>query len=334
MTYFPLTAAQRDIWLDQLRLGDSPLYNIGGYIELTGTVNPALIQRAIEHLVAKHDALRTVLQVAADGLPRQAFAEAMAVSVPQHDVSRQPDPRAAAEALLQAQMARTYALVDEPLFRFFLVKLDDQHYRLGTQAHHLILDGWGFGQMLQSLAGIYSALEQGRQPDLSAPSYIDFIDNDERYRESARYARDRSYWLDKYQALPEPLLTRRYQAKGDAPSNTLVAPFPAALLNRMARAANHYQASAFHVLLAAMYLYFSRTGQRQEWVVGLPILNRSNARFRSTLGLFTQVSAVRLQFSDDLPFSALVRGVRDQLQQDFRHQRFPLSEMNRELGLL
>ena len=27
---FPLTAAQRDIWLDQLSRGDSPLYNIGG----------------------------------------------------------------------------------------------------------------------------------------------------------------------------------------------------------------------------------------------------------------------------------------------------------------
>jgi len=67
MTFFPLTAAQRDIWLDQLRLGDSPLYNIGGYVDLTGPMNPALIQRAIEQLVAKHDALRTVLQVAAHG---------------------------------------------------------------------------------------------------------------------------------------------------------------------------------------------------------------------------------------------------------------------------
>ena len=33
---FPLTAAQRDIWLDQLSRGDSPLYNIGGYVELSG----------------------------------------------------------------------------------------------------------------------------------------------------------------------------------------------------------------------------------------------------------------------------------------------------------
>ena len=32
----PLTAGQRDIWLDQLSRGDSPLYNIGGYAVLKG----------------------------------------------------------------------------------------------------------------------------------------------------------------------------------------------------------------------------------------------------------------------------------------------------------
>ena len=328
---FPLTAAQQDIWLDQLRVGDSPLYNIGGYVDFAGPVVPDLIQRAVERLVAKHDALRTQLHSDDQGLPRQTFVPAMAVEVGQYDFSALPDPQVATQALMQAQMARPYAMSGEPLFRFFLVKLDDDHYRLGTQAHHLILDGWGFGQMLQSLARLYSDLEQGRQPEPLAPSYIDFIDTDQRYLQSARYARDRAYWLDKYQVLPAPLLTPRHNAQ--APSNTLVQAFPVALLNRMEQVANRYQASAFHVLLAAMYVYFTRTSQRDEWVVGVPILNRSNARFRSTVGLFTQVSAVRFQFSEQLPFSALVRGIRDQLKQDFRHQRFPLSEMNRELGL-
>ena len=59
--------------------------------------------------------------------------------------------------------------------------------------------------------------------------------------------------------------------------------FPVQLQSRMEQVANHYQASAFHVLLAAMYVYFTRTSQRQEWAVGLPILNRSNARFRATV---------------------------------------------------
>ncbi|WP_439864757.1 amino acid adenylation domain-containing protein [Pseudomonas antarctica] len=328
---FPLTAAQQDIWLDQLRAGDSPLYNIGGYVEFPGPVEPELIRRAVELLVARHDALRTQLHSDAQGLPRQTFAATLAADVAFHDFSSLPDPQRATQALMQAQMARPYAMTGEPLFRFFLVKLADDHYRLGTQAHHLILDGWGFGQMLQSLAQLYTALQHGRQPELVAPSYVDFIDTDQRYQQSARYARDRAYWLDKYRVLPEPLLTPRLNAQ--APSNTLVAPFPLALLNRMEQVAHRYQASAFHVLLAAMYVYFTRTHQRDEWVVGLPILNRSNARFRSTVGLFAQVSAVRFEFDEALAFSAVVRGVRDQLKQDFRHQRFPLSEMNRELGL-
>ncbi|WP_421558366.1 amino acid adenylation domain-containing protein [Pseudomonas canadensis] len=328
---FPLTAAQQDIWLDQLRVGDSPLYNIGGYVDFAGPIAQDLMQRAIELLVLKHDALRTQLHTDANGLPRQTFATTLPVDMALHDVSGEPDPKAASQALMQAQMAWPFTLQGAPLFRFFLVKLDDDHYRLGTQAHHLILDGWGFGQMLQSLARLYTDLQQARQPELLAPSYIDFIDADERYHASARYARDRGYWLGKYQVLPEPLLTPRNNAK--ASSNTLAQAFPVALLNRMEQVANRYQSSAFHVLLAAMYVYFTRTAQRPEWVVGLPILNRSNARFRSTVGLFTQVSAVRLQFDEQLPFSALVRRVRDQLKQDFRHQRFPLSEMNRELGL-
>ncbi|WAT26600.1 non-ribosomal peptide synthetase [Pseudomonas sp. GXZC] len=328
---FPLTAAQQDIWLDQLRMSDSPLYNIGGYVDFAGPIAPDLMLRAIELLVIKHDALRTQLHTDANGLPRQTFATTLPVELALHDVAGEADPQAASQALMQAQMALPFTLQGAPLFRFFLVKLDDDHYRLGTQAHHLILDGWGFGQMLQSLARLYTDLQQGRQPEPLAPSYVDFIDADERYHASARYARDRGYWLGKYRMLPQPLLTPRHTAK--ASSNTLAQAFPVALLNRMEQVANRYQASAFHVLLAAMYVYFTRTAQRPDWVVGLPILNRSNARFRSTVGLFTQVSAVRLQFDEQLPFSALVRGVRDQLKQDFRHQRFPLSEMNRELGL-
>ena len=328
---FPLTAAQQDIWLDQLRAGDSPLYNIGGYVDFAGPIAPDVMQRAVERLVAQHDALRIQLHCDADGLPRQTFAATLTVDMPLHDVSSLPDPQAASQALMQAQMTLPYAMQGAPLFRFFLVKLGTHRYCLGTQAHHLILDGWGFGQMLQSLAHLYTDLEQDRQPETLAPSYVDFIDADQRYHASARYPRDRAYWLDKYQVLPEPLLAPRQNA--NAPSNTLVQPFPVALLSRMDQVASRYQASAFHVLLAAMYVYFTRTTARQEWVVGLPILNRSNARFRSTVGLFTQVSAVRLQFDEQLSFSALVRGVRDQLKQDFRHQRFPLSEMNRELGL-
>ncbi|KPA88169.1 amino acid adenylation enzyme/thioester reductase family protein [Pseudomonas asplenii] len=334
---YPLTAAQQDIWLDQSSRGDSPLYNIGGYVELRGAVDPSLLRSAIEFLVQRHDALRTVLQPGTDGLPQQRFVERLEVRVPLYCFADHAEPLAAALERVEQEMAQVYPLDGSPLFRFFLMRLSDDHYLLGTQAHHLILDGWGFGQMLADLGRIYSALVRGEEVADAAASYVDFIEEDRLYQASPRYLRDRDYWLDKYRTLPEPMLLPRHRERplaGTPPGDSVVQAFPTALHERMQNLAKVCQASTFHVWLAALYLCFTRSHQRDEWVVGLPILNRSHARFKATVGLFAQVSPTRLAFPDDTPFGELVRGIGQVLRQDLRHQRFPLSELNRGLGLL
>ena len=336
---FPLTAAQRDIWLDQLSRGDSPLYNIGGYVELSGPLDPVLLQTALECLVDANDALRIVLlsDVDPDGLPLQCFADSLPVALSLHDVSEHPDPLAAARALVAAQMAEAGVLRGHALFRFCLIRLDHHCHWLAGQAHHLIMDGWGFALLFKSVGEIYSALRRGEQPGLSAPSYARFIEEDAGYRQSPRYALDQRYWLDKYRSIPESLLTPRHRETlepNTAPARIHVEAFPAQLHQRMKDTGRRLGGSAFHVLLAALHVYFSRTAQRDEWVAGLPILNRSGARFKNTLGLFTQVSAMRMGFGRTLSFAALVKAIGEGLRQDFRHQRYPLSEMNRALGLL
>ncbi|WP_226488293.1 non-ribosomal peptide synthetase [Pseudomonas sp. B20] len=335
---FPLTAAQRDVWLDQISRGDSPLYNIGGYLQLSGAVDPATLHKALEQLVCAHEVLRTVLMpgAGADGMPLQSYAARLPVSLPLHDVSGHPEPEQAARALINDNMRRPYVLDGSPLLDFCLIRLaDDQHWLAG-QAHHLILDGWGFGLLFKSLGELYSALMAGKDLELVAPGYSDFIADDARYQASQRYSLDRAYWLEKYCNLPEPLLVSRYhnrRANDPAPSHAWVQPLPGTLHARMKQFAERHNASAFHVLLAVLHVYFARTAQRDEWIVGLPLLNRSGARFKATLGHFAQVSAVRMAFDEGLDFAALVVEVRNALKRDFRHQRFPLSELNRSLEL-
>jgi arthrofactin-type cyclic lipopeptide synthetase A len=336
---YPLTAAQRDIWLDQQSRGDSPLYNIGGYVELSGPLDPLLLQSALERLVAANDALRIVLStdVGHDGLPLQKFAQDLPVAMPLHDFSQHSDPRSAAQALVEKHMAQAYTLSGQPLFRFSLIRLDRHRHWLAAQAHHLIIDGWGFGLLFKSVGEIYSALCRDEQPNVAAPSYVGFIDDDASYQQSSRYELDQRYWLDKYRSIPEPLLTpchREPLGAEMAPGQIHVEAFPTLLHERMKDTSRQLGGSAFHVLLAALHVYFSRTAQRDEWVVGLPILNRSGARFKGTLGLFTQVSAMRMGFGRTLSFGDLIKAIGTGLKQDFRHQRYPLSEMNRALGLL
>ncbi|GLX14823.1 non-ribosomal peptide synthetase [Pseudomonas straminea] len=335
---FPLSAAQQDVWLDQISHGDSPLYNIGGYLRLTGALDISRLRLAVERLVAAHSALRTVIMPMeeGDGLPVQSFAAPTSVDMALHDLSAEPEPSLSAQRLVDAQMQRPYQLYSSSLITFCLIRVATEEHWLAIHAHHLILDGWGFGQLVKVLGEHYTALGEGVEVEDQGLCYSAFIEDDLRYRQSAPFMRDQSYWLDKYQSLPEPVLIARHRRPDETaatPSNTWVQALPADLHLRMQALAQHHRSSAFHVLLAAAHIYFTRTLQRSEWVVGVPLLNRSGARGKATLGHFAQVSAVRLQSSEHDDFGGLIVAIRDSLKRDFRHQRFPLSELNRQLGL-
>ncbi|PBQ12402.1 non-ribosomal peptide synthetase, partial [Pseudomonas syringae] len=337
---FVLTAAQRNIWLDQMTQGDSPLYNIGGYVEIEGPFDSGIFQRAVDLLIEKHDALRMVLLEERDeeGVPLQAFATSMPMPVTPIDLQGQDDPFQAAECWMQRQLERAFRLDGEPLFRIHLLKLEAQRFYCMIYAHHIALDGWGMDGLCASLSELYNALHDQQTPDLTAPSYVDFIKDDSQYRGSRRFALDQAYWLDKYRDIPEPLLVPRprpAQIQNEAPSRSGHLSYGLArdLEQQIDDLAQGLNASSFHVLLAVLYVYFTRAYQRDELVIGLPILNRPNASYKKTLGLFTQLSSVRLKFSADLPFGELVQGICRAVKQDYRSQRFPVSDLNRLLEL-
>uniref|UniRef100_UPI000516A2E6 condensation domain-containing protein n=1 Tax=Pseudomonas syringae TaxID=317 RepID=UPI000516A2E6 len=337
---FALTAAQRNIWLDQMTQGDSPLYNIGGYLEIEGPFDSGIFQRAVDLVIEEHDALRMVLLHERDqeGLPLQSFAKSMPMLVTPLDLQGRDDPRKAAEHWMQAQLEQAFSLEGGPLYRMHLLKLEEQRFYFVLYAHHIALDGWSIDGVCNYLSETYNALYDQRTPDLAAPSYVDFIKDDVRYRGSRRFALDQDYWLDKYRDIPDPLLiprTRQAHVQNQAPSRSghISAVLDRGLEQQIEDLALRLQASSFHVLLAVLYVYFTRAYQRDELVIGLPILNRSNAGYKRTLGLFAQLSSVRLKFSPDMPFAELVQSICRAVKQDYRHQRFPVSDLNRLLEL-
>ncbi|SEI20494.1 amino acid adenylation domain-containing protein [Pseudomonas asplenii] len=335
---FALTAAQRNIWLDQMTRGDSPLYNIGGYLDIDGPLDPDMFQRSVDLLMQKHDALRMVLldQRDEEGAPLQSFVETLPMCVAPIDMQGESDPRQAAQDWMQRQIETVFEMRGGPLFRLHLLKLEERRFYFVIHAHHIVLDGWAIDGLFSSVSQIYNALLEERTPDLESPSYVDFIEDDHAYRQSPRFAHDQAYWLEKYSDLPEPLLAPRdLQTHGEASirSGHFTCGFARHFDVSIDELAQSLQASRFHVLLAVLYVYFTRIHSRDELVVGVPILNRSNAKFKKTLGLFTQLSAVRLRFDADLTFAELVQGICRAVKQDYRNQRFPLSDLNRLLEL-
>jgi len=335
---YSLTSPQREIWYHQLLHEGIPLYNIGGYVKIPGVINPVLFEQAVNLLVQKHDTLRTMLTEVADedGVPMQTYAEKLTVTVPVQDFSAEERPHEAAMAWMQQRFIEPFELTGQPLFRYDLVKISDKCYYWLSQYHHLIIDGYGVGLLYRSLAEIYTHIANGQIPNLYSHSYVNFIHNDRAYVESAVFDKQRQYWLNQYPSLPEPLFNPRYRSNY---TNKLIGSgceilyLPRNFYNCLNKLAKKHNATLFHLLLGTFYIYFTRTAGRDDFAIGLPVLNRVNAQFKQTAGLFTGVSPTLFDFGKNLTFAELLQHINKTLKANYRHQRFPVSEINRAVRL-
>ncbi|MGY2288352.1 amino acid adenylation domain-containing protein [Pseudomonas sp. SDO528_S397] len=335
-TLHPLTAPQLDIWLDQSLHEQLPLYNIGGYLRIQGPVDVDRLQAALDKTVAQHDALRTRLVPGSSEhpLPRQFFLESAHLPLVFCDVSANDDPERAALAFMERDLQTPFSFDGPLLLRVSLVKVQDNLHFLLFNGHHLVVDGWALALITRGVGQAYTQGPGAETP--VAPSFQAYVQQERSYTTSSSFAHQRQYWLDKYRVPPEPLLSprlRRESGQAPAPSQNHAWRLPRALFDRLGDlAAESAKATIFHVMLGAFYSYFARLTQRDDLVVGIPLLNRANAAQKATVGAFASMSAVRLNLGTDLSFSELVGEIALTLKKDYRHQRYPLSELSRELA--
>jgi non-ribosomal peptide synthase protein (TIGR01720 family) len=137
-------------------------FRVGGRLE------PRVLRRAFEQIVARHPILRTAFLASGQGEPIQIVLPA--ATIPWHeDDWRDLDDRAR-ELELQLEFdrdARTgLDLTSPPLMRVTLVRLAEAEWRLIWTTHHLCIDGWSWPRVFKEIADIYAALEEQRPPEL------------------------------------------------------------------------------------------------------------------------------------------------------------------------
>jgi len=335
INHYPLSSPQREIWFDQILRPDVPLYNIGGYVRIDGPISPAKFEKALNQVIEKNDALCIIIHEG-ENLPTQTFAENVRIKLDFHDFKEQKNAHESALDWMKQEFIKPFQLYDGLLFQFALCKASANCYYWLKKYHHLIVDGWSMSLIVQRVAIAYNALATSQTDEPQYYTYQDFIQNDQAYFESEKFVKAKDYWQAKYRKVPEPLLVRHYAAQFQGktiPSQRSTLRLQRPFYNQLIYFAKENNVSTFHVILGALYCYFVRMYDQEDLVIGLPTLNRSSAAFKQTVGLFVGVSPAKFSFGLDLNFIELIQAIRVELQQNYRYQRFPISELNRQLGL-
>ena len=160
----PLSASQRRMWLLQTLNPDSVAYNVPATVRLNRHVDLDAFHRALTRLVERHEILRTVFPER-EGDPIQKIQPAQdPVPWTVTDLTAASDPEAEAQALIDRRIRTPFDLTEETPLRLSLFKVSDEEWLFCPFFHHIAIDEWTFGILLDDLEALYRA-ERSRPHD-------------------------------------------------------------------------------------------------------------------------------------------------------------------------
>lgn len=202
---FPLTHAQKRIWMMEQHYPDTSLNNITLYFIFKGEANLEWIEAAIHYNLSNHAGFGLRISRNQDGEPYQYYVPHHKTPFPLIDFSTSNNPNEALELWTQQQAAIPFQFENNPLYYVALFKISDDELGYLIKAHHIIADGWSGQAWLQDTLEIYEKLAKGENNPVGRSSnFLDFADHEENYLRSNRYIKDKKFWLHRYQDYESP----------------------------------------------------------------------------------------------------------------------------------
>ncbi|MFD7432353.1 amino acid adenylation domain-containing protein [Streptomyces sp. NPDC059818] len=321
---FPASDAQsRLLVLDQLNPGTAQ-YNVPVAFAVRGPFDTYAFGRALDALVARHEALRTVFRTAEDGTPAQRVSAVGRVRPAIHrDV-----PADRVDTLIRAEAARPFDTAAGPLLRCAVYAVDDGSHRVLLVAHHLVCDGWSLGLILDGLSEGYGHESRGSayrpaELPLQFPDYAAW--QRERTADGA-FEASVEHWADRLRGAPTAVelpLDRPRPPVRTATGGTERFLLGAGIRERLAEVASAQGATPFMTVFAVYTAFLSRLSGGEDLVVGYPASGRERPELQEMVGMLTNTLALRVDVSGDPSLDELTRRVRASLLAAQPHQDAP-----------
>lgn len=333
-----LAPTQRRVWVFDRLAGSNgaarAAYNETVVFELSGELDHAVMQAVIDHLIGRHEVLRTAYPEDDDGEPIAVIAERIEVPVERFDLNGVPEEAvSAAFAEIRARIAGTpFDMARGPLVRAALVRLAERRHRLIVTIHHIIFDGWSTAVFTKEFCEIYRALRDGREPSLAplAIQYADYAVWHDKLLHAGQ-ADAKAFWNRYLQGAPRqsvfpadrprPKVSRH---DGDVWHFDL----GLALSERLTKLARDWDVSVFALLLSAYLLVLHRRAGVEDVVVGTDVAGRGHPELEDLIGFFVNVVPVRSRLAaPDTPLYQWARQVHENVAEVFDHQSLPLDQI-------
>ncbi|MGW7304459.1 amino acid adenylation domain-containing protein [Streptomyces sp. NPDC054835] len=327
--HLPVSYAQGRLWFLHRLEGPSTTYNLPIAVRLTGALDTDALRKAVDHLVARHESLRTYFGEGPEGAEQIVVPAAEArVEIAVHEVAE-----AEVQAAVDKAAGHLFDLSAEIPTRVDLFRTGPDAHVLLLCIHHIASDGWSLAPLVKDLCEAYEAALRGAGPDV-APLGVQYADYTLWQREllgstddpDSAMSRQLAYWRERLAGAPELL-----DLPTDRPRPALatfrgdVVPFEvgAELTERLQALAQRERASLFMVLQAATATMLSKLGAGSDIPLGSPLAGRADSALDELVGFFVNTLVLRTDTSGNPAFTELLARVNESNLAAYDHQDLP-----------
>lgn len=231
-----------------------------------------------------------------------------------------------------------FNLLGGPLFEIKLFKFKGTNTGgILANFHHIICDGFSASLFIRQVFEGYSSLINSKTlPNVNPNnySYIQYLDSEKEYLKSNKFEKDKAYWDEVFETVPEVAtiytnknISNNFDPEADRETYVI----DKNLMSKIKSLCEEIKISPYNFFMSVFGIYISKASRLDDFVIGTPILNRSNFREKNTLGMYVSTVPFRITLENDLSFTDFVSKIAKDTMSMLRHQKYSYGYIIEEL---
>jgi amino acid adenylation domain-containing protein/non-ribosomal peptide synthase protein (TIGR01720 family) len=313
-------------------------------LRLHGMIHIDALSRALNYLVERHEALRTLIVENDKGQPTgvlvDSSTQADVLTVQDLSSSFENSPEQCAEIVdrvIRVTANTSFNLGTEIPFRALLLRIKPEEHVLLLTMHHHAGDGASWSIIGRELSLSYSAFKENTLPDLEALpiQYSDWAHWQEaslkkKLADKLKRAKERLVGIPEQLTLP---VDHPRHPDRDHKAAYVSACLQATTVQKLSALAKDSHTTFFTVLLATYGATLSRIAGQPNIVIGSPIAGRTRSETEQIVGFFLNTLAIALSLDKGISARDLIQQTKKQLEAAISDQDLPFELLVEEMGV-
>lgn len=317
--YYPLSSAQKRLFLVKMMEGESITYNMSGAILIEGRLDVKRFEETYRLLIKRHESLRTSFELK-DGAPVQIIHKNAKFTLQYVEFSAGSIDEKITKSI------KPFDISKAPLIRACLIKLSPDRHILVSDMHHIISDGISLEILTKDFISLYNGQEL---PELKI-QYKDFSEWQNSYLKSGLAEKQKSYWLDAFSGdIPVLEMPTDYTRPSvqNFEGESLNFKIKSKLAEGLSSLVLKTGTTMYMLLLAAYNVLLSKYTGQEDVVVGSPTAGRRHADLERIIGMFVNTLAMRNYPCSEKTFAQFLEEVKQNSLKAFENQDYQFEEL-------